>query len=206
MAPNRPVVLVGVARDLDHLRVIVLLSEVALLEAASTVNCMAADAAIDGARSGMTDHDVLAIAMASLQSAGVEYLTHSLCNIRRGTGPWFAAGQTLREGDAFFFDIGCYGRGGYASDIARVGFVGEPPAKARRHTATFWSLIASANRRPDRESTFPRSTLPSTDTCTARGSRSRRTGPATGSGSGRASRRRSTDALERRATRPWSRE
>lgn len=120
---------VGVARDLYDLRAIKLPSEVALLEAASTVNCMAADAAIDGARSGMTDYDVLSIAMASLQSAGVEYLTHSLCNIRRGTGTWFAAGQTLREGDAFFFDIGCYGRGGYASDIARVGFVGEPPAR-----------------------------------------------------------------------------
>jgi Xaa-Pro aminopeptidase len=96
------------------------------------VNCAAADAAIDGARPGMTDYDVLSIAMASLQSAGVEYLTHSLCNIRRGSGTWFAVGQTLREGDAFFFDIGCYGKGGYASDIARVGFVGEPPAEVAR--------------------------------------------------------------------------
>jgi Xaa-Pro aminopeptidase len=123
---------VGVARDLYDLRAIKLPSEVVLLEAASIVNCAAADAAIDGARSGMTDYDVLSIAMASLQSSGVEYLTHSLCNIRRGTGTWFAVGQTLREGDAFFFDIGCYGRGGYASDIARVGFVGEPPASVLR--------------------------------------------------------------------------
>jgi Xaa-Pro dipeptidase len=123
---------VGVARDLYDLRVIKLPSEVALLEAASIVNCAAADAAIDGARPGMTDYDVLSIAMASLQSAGVEYLTHSLCNIRRGSGTWFAAGQTLQEGDAFFFDIGCYGQGGYASDIARVGFVGEPPASVSR--------------------------------------------------------------------------
>ena len=123
---------VGVARDLYDLRAIKLPTEVALLEAASTVNCAAADAAIDRARPGMTDHDVLAVAMASLQTAGVEYLTHSLCNIRRGTGTWFAVGQTLREGDAFFFDIGCYGRGGYASDIARVGFVGQPPASVAR--------------------------------------------------------------------------
>lgn len=119
---------IGVARDLHDLRAIKLPAEVALLEAASLVNCAAADAAIDGARPGMTDFDVLALAMASLQAAGVEYLTHSLCNVRRGSGTWFAVGQTLREGDAFFFDIGCYGRGGYASDIARVGFVGEPPA------------------------------------------------------------------------------
>ena len=78
--------IVGVARDLYDLRAIKLPSEVVLLEAASTVNCAAADAAIDGARPGMTDYDVLSIAMASLQSAGVEYLTHSLYNIRRGTG------------------------------------------------------------------------------------------------------------------------
>ena len=123
---------VGVARDLYDLRAIKLPAEVALLEAASLVNCAAADAAIDGARPGMTDYDVLSLAMASLQSAGVEYLTHSLCNVRRGSGTWFAVGQTLREGDAFFFDIGCYGRGGYASDIARVGFVGEPPAVVSR--------------------------------------------------------------------------
>ena len=120
---------IGVARDLYDLRAVKFPSEVALLEAASKVNCAAADAAIDGARPGMTDYDVLSIAMASLQTAGVEYLTHSLCNVRRGTGTWFAVGQTLKEGDAFFFDIGCHGRGGYASDIARVGFVGEPPRR-----------------------------------------------------------------------------
>jgi Xaa-Pro aminopeptidase len=124
--------LVGVARDLYDLRAVKLPTEVALLEAASLVNCAAADAAIDGAHPGVTDYDVLALAMASLQAAGVEYMTHSLCNIRRGSGTWFAAGQTLREGDVFFFDIGCYGRGGYASDIARVGFVGKPPAAVAR--------------------------------------------------------------------------
>jgi Xaa-Pro aminopeptidase len=123
---------VGVARELYDLRALKLPAEIALLEAASLVNCAAADAAIDGARPGLRDYDVLALAMASLQAAGVEYLTHSLCNVRRGSGTWFAAGQTLREGDAFFFDIGCYGRGGYASDIARVGFVGDPPAVVSR--------------------------------------------------------------------------
>src|SRR5262249_58489031 len=72
---------------------------------------------------------VLAVVMASLQAAGVEFLSHSLCNVRRGSGTWFAAGNELREGDSFFFDIGCYGPGGYASDMARTGFVGQPPAK-----------------------------------------------------------------------------
>src|SRR6266704_542495 len=61
-----------------------------------------------------------------------EFVSHSVCNVRRGTGTWFAAGNELADGDAFFFDIGCYGRGGYASDLARTGFVGEPPRAVRR--------------------------------------------------------------------------
>ena len=105
--------------------------EIELLAAASTVNSRAAQAALDAARPGMTDHDVLAVAMRTLQEAGVEYLTHSVCNLRRGTGTWFAVGNEFREGDAFFFDIGCLGAGGYASDLARTGFVGEPPAAVR---------------------------------------------------------------------------
>jgi Xaa-Pro aminopeptidase len=123
---------VSLARELYGARAVKVPAEVALLEAASTVNCQAADAAIAGARDGMTDFDVLAIAMSHLQSAGVEYLTHSLCNVRRPSGSWHAVGETLKEGDAFFFDIGCYGQGGYASDIARVGFIGEPHPAVQR--------------------------------------------------------------------------
>lgn len=105
--------------------------EIELLTAACDVNSRAATAALETAKPGMTDHDVLAVAMESLQRSGVEYLSHSLCNVRRGTGTWFAVGNELREGDAFFFDIGCYGKGGYASDMARTGFVGEPPKAVR---------------------------------------------------------------------------
>jgi Xaa-Pro dipeptidase len=119
--------LAPVAADLQGLRVRKEPAEIELLAAASQVNSRAADAALRGARAGMLDFDVLGLAMDSLQRAGVEFLSHSLCNVRRGSGTWFAAGNELREGDAFFFDIGCYGPGGYASDMARTGFVGEPP-------------------------------------------------------------------------------
>ncbi len=101
--------------------------ELKLLEAASKANSIAADTALKAARAGMTDHDILAAALASLQSADVEFVTHSLCNIRRGSGTWCAVGNELAEGDALFFDIGSYGPGGYASDMPRTGFVGEPP-------------------------------------------------------------------------------
>jgi Xaa-Pro dipeptidase len=133
---------VPAAVELGALRVIKHPIEVELLAAASRVNAMAADAAMAAARPGMTDHDVLAVAMRSLQQAGVEYLTHSLCNLRRGTGTWFAVGNELREGDAYFFDIGCYGAGGYASDIARTGFVGEPPAAVARVDALLREALA----------------------------------------------------------------
>lgn len=103
-----------------------------LLEASSRLNAAAAEAALAQARPGVTDFDLLSVAMAYMQERGAEHLSHSLCNHRRASGSWFAEGTTLQEGDAFFFDIGCYGPGGYASDIARTGFVGEPPKDVQR--------------------------------------------------------------------------
>jgi Xaa-Pro aminopeptidase len=114
--------------------------EIELLRAASVVNASAAEHALHLAQPGMTDYDVLALVMSYLQTHGVEFLSHSLCNHRRGTGTWFAAGSTLAEGDAFFFDVGCYGLGGYASDIARTGFIGEPTKEVQKA----WGLLHEA--------------------------------------------------------------
>lgn len=115
--------------------------ELLLLEAASRVNTGAMEAALAAAHVGGTDHDVLAAAMAFQQSAGVEFVTHSVCNLRNGSGDWFAAGRRFHEGDPFFFDIGCYGVGGYASDAARTGFVGEP----RREIRTAYEHLCHAH-------------------------------------------------------------
>jgi Xaa-Pro aminopeptidase len=118
---------VSVAIDLFELRVDKHPIEVSLLRAASRVNAIAAEDAIAKIAPGMRDFDVLAIAMESLQRSGVEYMIHSVCNVRQPSGEWFANGAELRSGDAFFFDIGCFGQGGYASDICRTVFVGDPP-------------------------------------------------------------------------------
>jgi Xaa-Pro dipeptidase len=123
---------VPAAADLFGLRLTKDVAEIELLTAASRVNSRAASAALDAAKAGMTDHDILAVAMESLQRDGCEFVSHSVCNVRRGSGSWFAAGNELADGDAFFFDIGCYGVGGYASDMARTGFVGEPPRAVQR--------------------------------------------------------------------------
>ncbi|UOR01294.1 Xaa-Pro peptidase family protein [Leucobacter allii] len=117
---------VAVATDLHRIRREKHPIELVLLEAASRVNAGAMEAALGAARVGGTDHEVLAAAMAYQQAAGVEFVTHSVCNLRNGSGDWFAAGRCFAEGDPFFFDIGCYGVGGYASDAGRTGFVGEP--------------------------------------------------------------------------------
>ena len=114
--------------------------ELVLLDAVSRVNAGAMEAALGAARVGGTDHDVLAAAMAYQQAAGVEFVTHSVCNLRNGSGDWFAAGRRFSEGDPFFFDIGCYGAGGYASDAGRTGFVGQP---REEHLSAYEHLLAA---------------------------------------------------------------
>jgi Xaa-Pro aminopeptidase len=123
---------ISIAARLFELRAEKHPSEVVLLEAVSRVNASAAESAMSAIAPGMTDYDVLAVSMESLQRQGVEYLTHSVCNVRQPSGSWFANGAVLRDGDAFFFDIGAYGQGGYASDICRTAFVGEPRAEVVR--------------------------------------------------------------------------
>ncbi|MDV7087639.1 M24 family metallopeptidase [Rhodococcus opacus] len=108
--------------------------EIVLLEAASAVNSLGAEAGKAAAVAGVTDHDILAAVMGEMQAAGPEFLSHSLCNHRRGDGGWFAEGTILQDGDPYFFDIGVYGKHGYASDIARTGFVGGEPRKEIKDT------------------------------------------------------------------------
>lgn len=126
------VTFVPVGAALYEVRKVKSADERLLLETSSRLNAAAADAALAQARPGMTDFELLSFAMAFMQERGAEHLSHSLCNHKRASGSWFAEGSTLHEGDAFFFDIGCYGPGGYASDIARTGFVGEPPIAVRQ--------------------------------------------------------------------------
>ena len=138
---------VDVALDMFELRVEKHPAEIELLEAVSRVNAIAAQEAIEALAPGMRDFDVLAVAMESLQRQGVEYLTHSVCNVRQPSGAWFANGAELRDGDAFFFDIGAYGQGGYASDICRTAFVGDPrPEVVRGYEVLLEAYRAAQDR------------------------------------------------------------
>lgn len=117
---------VHIGQSLYDVRIRKSADEIILCQAASKVNSIGAEAAMRAAVPGNTDFEVLAAAMGTIQAAGPEFLSHSLCNHRRGNGGWFAEGTVLQEGDPYFFDIGVYGKHGYASDIARTAFVGQP--------------------------------------------------------------------------------
>lgn len=118
--------LIPCARDLYALRAVKDAGEIELIEIACRINAAALDLAVERARPGMRDHELLAVAAERQHTLGAEFLTHSVCNVRKGSGSWFADGAPLREGEPFFLDTGCHGPGGYASDAARTGFVGEP--------------------------------------------------------------------------------
>jgi Xaa-Pro aminopeptidase len=123
--------------------------EIELIQATCRVNTLALVTAVETAKPGMTDHDLLATAADHQHRSGVEFLTHSVCNVRKGSGDWFATGAQLREGEPFFIDIGCHGPGGYASDLARTGFLGTPaPAVSRawQHLLTAHELAQEAVR------------------------------------------------------------
>ena len=115
--------------------------EVVLLEAASRCNSRAVTAALDAGRAGVRDYDFLAAAVAQQIGDGAEFFSHAVCNVRKPSGDWYPYGVRLEEGDAFMFDVGCYGVGGYASDIARVGFVGDPHPTVARAYAELLSAL-----------------------------------------------------------------
>lgn len=115
-----------VERELYTIRREKLPAEIRMLEAVNEVNSRAVEAALRAGQEGARDYDFLAAAAATQLQAGVEAYSHGVCNVRKLSGDWYPDGTLLRPGDAFMFDIGCYGVGGYASDLARVGFVGEP--------------------------------------------------------------------------------
>lgn len=134
---------VPVGQELYDIRIVKTAEEIRLLEDASIVNSLGADAGMAAAVDGATDHDILAAVMGTLQASGPEFLSHSLCNHRRGNGGWFAEGTVLRPGDPYFFDIGVYGKHGYASDIARTGFVGGDPSP---RVAEVYEALLEAHR------------------------------------------------------------
>ena len=109
--------------------------EVALMERACADNARALEAAWAIAAPGVSDRDLLAASIHQQQLQGAEIITHYTCNVRADAGVWFPTGTCIQRGDAVFIDQVYYGHGGYASDLTRTVFVGEPaPAVLRAYT------------------------------------------------------------------------
>lgn len=100
--------------------------EIALMERAYQDNARALDAAWAVAVPGATDYELLTASIAQQQRQGAEIITHYTCNIRADAGVWYPTGNRIQPGDAIFIDQVYYGPGGYASDLTRTVFVGEP--------------------------------------------------------------------------------
>ena len=106
--------------------------EIALMEKAAADNARALEAAWTVAVPGASDYDLLAASMAQQQRQGAEIITHYTCNVRADDGVWFPTGGRIRPGDGVFIDQVYYGTGGYASDLTRTKFIGEPAPEVLR--------------------------------------------------------------------------
>ncbi|MCW2760381.1 MAG: peptidase [Marmoricola sp.] len=116
-----------VSDDFFDLRRVKLPQELGLMERAAAANLAALQAGFDAARPGMTDREVLAVAVGAQQRGEAELITHFTCNVQSGYD-WFAGGRSLEAGEPIFIDQVFYGQGGYTSDLTRTAFVGEPAA------------------------------------------------------------------------------
>lgn len=119
-----------IGASLMDVRRVKLPGEITLMEAACAQNQDALGAAFASAAPGVSDRELLAAALEQQQRLEAELITHSTCNVRAPFGNWFPNGSTMVQGQAIFIDQVYYGPGGYASDLTRTKFVGEPPAQA----------------------------------------------------------------------------
>lgn len=129
---------VPIKRELLQRRAVKMPDEIRLMEAASAAGSHCMNEALAQAQAGMTDHDVIAVAVGEAFRMGAEWVSHQvlLAEGMARRDMWFPRGHRLQEGDSFIFDFGLYGVGGYAHDFCRTHFVGEPrPETAAAHRA-----------------------------------------------------------------------
>lgn len=115
-----------VGNDLFDLRRSKLAAEITLLTRAAADNFKALSSVTKVAHPGVTDRELMGHILHEQMTTEAETISHGCCNFGADFGNWFAVGQTFEPGKGIFFDQVYYGRGGYASDLARTYFLGEP--------------------------------------------------------------------------------
>lgn len=118
-----------VGHDLFRQRSIKTAGEIRLMEHAHLANLAALSAAWSVAEPGATDYELLAESLKRMQLDGAEMITHFTCNVNSDFAIWHPTGKKIAPGQAVFIDQVYYGAGGYASDISRTVFVGQPHAE-----------------------------------------------------------------------------
>lgn len=102
--------------------------ELELMRVAAADNLKALESALATIKPGTKDRDVLAAATLAQESSRAEVITHSTCNVHSTPWNWFPQDHEITPPEAIFLDQCFYGLGGYASDITRTLFVGDPPS------------------------------------------------------------------------------
>ena len=116
--------------DLLQLRSIKLEPEMAAIRASYELNAAALRAALRSAEVGVTDRELLTRALQWQYRNGADIATHSTCVVHPPPGDWFPGDRAVSKGESVWMDLVCYGREGYASDLTRTVFIGEPPQEA----------------------------------------------------------------------------
>jgi len=119
---------VPILNQLLEMRAIKNTDEVRLIEYSQSVADAAAQLGLELIRngSGRTEKEIASKMAARMHEMGAEYVTHLLVMSGQLSGQLYPTSRALADGQTATFDIGCIGEGGYASDMARTGFVGRP--------------------------------------------------------------------------------
>jgi Xaa-Pro aminopeptidase len=116
-----------IGNALFELRRVKLASELDLMRLANADNLKAVESALASVGPGTRDRDVLAAAVFAQENSRAELITHSTCNVHSTPWNWFPQNHEVEPPEAIFLDQCFYGLGGYASDITRTLFIGDPP-------------------------------------------------------------------------------
>lgn len=119
--------------------------ELDILRASAGTADRAMQSGLDACSTGATEFEVAEAARAGFRSAGVDEVVFTI--VASGSNGAFphhhTSGRRLEEGDAVVIDIGAR-RAGYASDLTRMAFVGEPTERYRDLHAVVEGAVRAA--------------------------------------------------------------
>lgn len=135
-----------VSWNLLKIRAVKHYDEIKLIEYNSAILDAAATEGMRTIRKGLiTENQVIATITNRMYELGIEGLSHcSIVSSHSSPFLTYASHRPLVEGDTIWFDIGFYGKGGYATDMARTCFVGKPKESLFNAYRKFYDIYHNA--------------------------------------------------------------